>query len=151
VTVDDDAAVHFLVGDRQPMAVDANFGQLVRRAVESFGKCARDVGFDQPAILGRGRDRAMVGDLGQDLVQQRLRGGLHLDQRRTWIVARLANRNMFDAERATATGNDIEYFGKDQAVDDMPTDLDILDQRVCQRRFVSCVRLHDGVCRAAGS
>ena len=51
VEIDDDAAIHFLIGDRHPAAVQPHFGPLVGGAVKTFGKRAGDVGRRQPAIV----------------------------------------------------------------------------------------------------
>ena len=67
--IDDDAAVHFLIGNFNPLAADPHFGPLIGRAVERFGEGAVHVGIDEPAILRRSADRAVVGNLGQNLIE----------------------------------------------------------------------------------
>ena len=66
VAIDHDAAIHFLVGNSNPLAVEPDLGALVGRAVKPFGKRPRDVGVFQPGVVERSRHGAMIGDLGQD-------------------------------------------------------------------------------------
>ncbi len=56
LAIDDNAAIHFLLGNADPMPLEANFGALVGRAVEAFRKSAGEIGFDRRASCKRGRN-----------------------------------------------------------------------------------------------
>ena len=130
--VDDDRAVHLLIGDLQPAAGDADFGPLVRRAVEVFGKRPGNVGRDEAAIADVGRHRAVVGDLGEDLLQDLFVVGADFQQGMAGVVPRLPDRDLLDLETAAAAGDGIENFGQDEAVDDMAADFDLFHELAAQ-------------------
>ena len=85
--VDDDAAIHFLIGDLDPLAADADFGPLIGRAVERLGKGAVHIGRHEPAILRGRADRAVVGDLGENLFEQFGRVGAAPRPAHSWDLA----------------------------------------------------------------
>ena len=66
-----DAAVHLLVVDVDPAAVDADLGRLVGRAVELLGERAGDIGRDDPGVLGMDRRGAVLDQVAQDRVERR--------------------------------------------------------------------------------
>ena len=75
----DDAAVHLLIVDRNPLATQPDLRPLVRRAIKSLGKGAGDVGLGQSAIAGVGGRGAVIGDQRQDVVQKlRVVGGISI-------------------------------------------------------------------------
>ncbi len=68
-SIDDNAAIHLLLGDPSPLSADANFGPLVRRAVEPLGKGGGNVRVNRRAVGERNRHGAVIGDLRDDLGQ----------------------------------------------------------------------------------
>ena len=128
--IDNDAAIHFLIGDRHPAAVQPNFGPLIGRAVKTFGKSAGDIGRFQPAIVLRDRHGPMIGDLRDNGRQCRRRAGLDFDQRIARIVPRLADRDPLDAKRPAAGRDQIENLRQNQAIDNVAAQLDFLDETI---------------------
>ena len=128
LTVDGDAAIHFLVGNFNPAAVDADFGALVGRAVESFGKRAGNIGRHQMAVLLRGGDGAMIADLRENGGEDFGGGRADVDQGEAGIALGFADRDLLDLEGAAGGVDQVEHLGKDQAVDDVPGNLHFLDE-----------------------
>ena len=126
--VDDDRAVHLLIGDLQPVAGNADFGPLVRRAIEIFGKSPGNVGRHEAAIADVGRHRAVVGDLGEDFLQDLFLVGANFQQGMAGVVPRLPDRDLLDFATAAPAGDGIEDFGQDEAVDDMAADFDLFHE-----------------------
>ena len=93
--IDDDAAIHFLIGHRNPMSAQPNLGPLVRGAVKALGKRAVDVGRDQLAVVLRRRHGAVIGDLRRESsASASLVSAPDFDQRIARIVAGLADRDL---------------------------------------------------------
>ena len=126
--VDDDAAVHFLQFDFAPLASQSDFGPLVRRTVEPFGKRSGDVGGDEATILQRRRHRAVVGDLRENFLQRLGGRCADLDERVARVVARLADGDLLDPKRAAAGRDQVENLRQNEAVDDVAVDFDVLDR-----------------------
>ena len=153
---DHNSAIHLLVGNFDPMAVQPDFGALVGRAVKAFGERAVHVGRDEPAILLGRRHRAVVGDLGQNSLHQLRRGGADFDHRVARIVAGLADRDLGDAKLAAAGRDRVQHLGQDEAVDDMAGDFDLFDTigDIVAGSLANCIargrrglvgsRMHDG-------
>ncbi len=138
---DHDRAVHFLPGDLQPAAGDADLGPLVGGAIKIFGKRSGDVGLHEAAIADVGGDRAMVGDLRQDFLQDLFVVGANLQQGMAGVVSRLPDRDLLDFETAAAAGDGIEDFGQDQTVDDVAADFDLFHELAVAAlgRFPRCI------------
>lgn len=128
IDVDDDRAVHFLIGDFQPAAGDADFGPLVRGAIKIFGKGPGNVGRDQTAVASVGRRRAVVGDLGEDFPQHLFLVSADFQPCIAGIVPRLPDRDLLDLANAPAASDEVEDFRQDEAVDDMAADLDLFHE-----------------------
>ena len=110
IDVDDDRAVHFLIGDFQPAAGDADFGPLVRGAIEIFGKGPGNVGRDQTAVASVGRRRAVVGDLGEDFPQHLFLVSADFQPCIAGIVPRLPDRDLLDLANAPAASDESRGF-----------------------------------------
>lgn len=123
-----DSAVHFLVGDFDPVAVETNFGTLVGGAVEALWERAVHVGGDQPAVLLVGWHRAVVGYLSQHVLHDGLAWRADLDRGIAWVVSRLADGDIENAKLPPAGHDRIEYFGQDQAVDNVAGDFHLLGE-----------------------
>ena len=130
--VDDDAAIHFLIGDLAPVAVEADFGPLVGRAVETFGKRAGDVGRDQPAIVLRRRHGAVVGDAAEDVFAASSRRPRELRPAHSSDRCAPGRSTIFLMRNVpAAAGDQVENLRQDQAIDDVAANLDFLDR--CER------------------
>ena len=126
--IDDDAAIHFLVGDFDPIAAEADLGPLVGRAVKAFGKRAVHVGGDEAAVLLGRRARRRGRRSGPESAAARSsRRCADFDHGIARIVAGLADRDLRDAKRAAAGRDRVEHLGQDQAVDDVAGDFDLFD------------------------
>ena len=123
--VDHDPAVHFLIGNLQPVAGDADLGSLVGGAIEFFGKGPGNVGRHKAAVVDVGWHRAVVGDLRQDFFQALFAVSANFQQGMAGVVPRLPDHDLLDFETAAAAGNRIENLGQNEAVDDMAADLDL--------------------------
>ena len=126
--LDGDTAVHFLIGDVDPMATDSQLGPLVGGAVKPLGKSAVHVGWHQLAILLGGWRSPVVADLRKDFAQQLRVGRADFYQGETRIETCLADRDLLDLESSAGRRNQIENLGQDQAVDDVPADLHVFDE-----------------------
>jgi hypothetical protein len=127
--VNDDAAVHLLVLDVDPLAVKPELRAEVGRAVEAVGERAVEVRGHSDAIGGVGRNRAVRVDLVQDAFEL-LRGvGPHLDAREAGTVLALAEPQRLDVVAPAARKNGVEHFGEQQRVDNVPGHLDVFDMR----------------------
>ena len=93
--IDDDAAVHFLVGDFDPVPGQADLGPLVGGAVKAFGKGAVHVGRAPAGNLAarsaRRRGRRSAPEISPS---SSARSALDFDQRIARIVAGLADRDL---------------------------------------------------------
>jgi hypothetical protein len=128
--IDHYSAIHFLVGDFDPMAVQPDFGSLVGRAVKTFGKRAVHVGVGEAAVLFRGWDSSMIGDLGEDMSHPLSVGGANFNDCIARVMSGLADRDVRDAELAAVGGDRVEHLGQNEAVDDMAGDFDLFDDGI---------------------
>ena len=68
VPVDDDPAVHLLIGDLDPFALEADLGLLVRGRVEAVGEGAGEIRHGGFRVFGVGRRRAVLDEVADDLL-----------------------------------------------------------------------------------
>ena len=62
--IDEDAAVHLLILDFDPLATQTNFTPLIGRAVKALGKCSGNISRNKPCILALNWHGSMVGNIG---------------------------------------------------------------------------------------
>lgn len=129
VCVDHDAAVHFLVVDRRPRAIQPDFRALVCRAVETRRKCPGDVSVTQSTVVGCDGHGSVVEQLSQDFVQSITGLGLNLNQGITGIGTILTHVDLLDVKRALHRDDAVKNLRQQQAVDDMPGNFDIFHSR----------------------
>ena len=135
VAIDQDAAIHFLVGNLNPVTVEPNFGALVGGAVKAFGERPGNIGVFQPGVVERSRHGPMIGNLAENFRQRLGRFGTHFQQRVAGIGPALTDRDSLNL-KGPATGHDhVENLRQNQAVDDVPANFDFFDKRH-RRRWV---------------
>ena len=125
--VKDDPAVHLLVLNVDPAPPVANLGPLVRRAVKRLRKRAGDVGRNRARVLGVNRRGPVLDQVAEDGVDRLGRLRLDPDPRIARVGSPNADLALVDLERAPHLENPIEDLGKQQRVDDVSPDLDLVD------------------------
>ena len=123
------STVHFLIIDRDPFSTQPNLGPLVCGAVETFGKRAVDIGFDQPTVRRGHGYRSVIQQLRENLVESFPRVGLDFHRGIARIAAPLPDADLQDREGTLHGRNAVENLRQQQAVDDVPGNLDVLDSR----------------------
>src|SRR5262249_43524091 len=141
VGVDQDAAVHLLVLDLDPLAVQADLGAVVGGAVKALRKGAVHVGGDGDAVAGADRHGAVVVDGVEDLAQGVGRGGAHLKLGVAVVGLPLADVDVLDDVGAAVRQDLVEDLGQEERVDDVAVQLDFLDEAAAGRRCRVHVRL----------
>ena len=141
--IDEDAAVHLLVFHVDPVAAEADLGAVVGRAVEALGEGAVHV--------GRRRSRspaATTGTAPWSWMASRIsrsvsaRVGADLDAGVAGVVLPLADADVLDDVGAAAGEDLVQHLGQEQRVDDVPVDLDFLDESLLARCALGHDRLH---------
>jgi hypothetical protein len=125
--VNHNAAVHLLIVDRRPVAVQANLGSLIGRAVKPFGKRPVDVRLDQSGVASVDGNGAVIGNLRDDRLQGAVAGGANLDAGKAGVGAVVPDDDVLDLELAARGRDAVEHLGQDQAVDDVAANLDVFD------------------------
>jgi hypothetical protein len=134
--IDEDAAIHFLIGHRRPNAGETDFGALVRGAVEAFGKRARNVGWFEATILRGGGHGAEISDFIEHVAERRAIVGADFDERTAYVFVRLADGDFLDAKRGPVRRDAVEGFRQHQAIDDMSVNFDVFEEAIgCFGKF----------------
>jgi hypothetical protein len=128
--LDHNSAVHFLIRNGPPSAIEPDFGPLIGRAVKSFGERSLDIGGLKARIIDCCGHCAVVGNLREDLAQSIAAIGTNFKQGITGVGSPLADGHVLDLECAPAGGDHIEDLGQDQAVDDVTANLNIFHKRL---------------------
>ena len=128
-TIDDDAAVHFLIVDLDPLSRRGGFRSAGWSCCRNLRETRRRY---RPSTSRQsccdGWHRAVIGDLRQDLAQRFGRRRALRSTGKAGVVAALADRDVLDAENTARRGDDVENLGQDQAVDDVAADFDFFDK-----------------------
>ena len=127
--IDENGAVHFLVGHFDPVPGDADFGPLVGRAVEILGIGAVDVGGNERAVATSVGTAPWSAISASSFCNSLFACRADFQHRMAGIVPQRADRDVLDRAIAAVGGHDIEDLGQNEAVDDVTADLDLFDER----------------------
>ena len=126
--VDEDAAVHLLVLDLDPLAAETHLRAVVGRAVEVLGKRPVHVGGHDVAIVRGDRGGTVVVDLAEDLLQHFGGRRPHLDAGEAGIGLALADADVLEDVRPAVRQDLVQHLGQEQRIDDVALDLDLFDE-----------------------
>ena len=122
------SAIHFLILDLDPLAVQVHLRAVIRRAVKALREGAVHVGANDSAVAGGDRHRAMIVDRVEDFLQALRGGGADLDAREAGVALPLTDLDLLDRVRAAARQDLVQDLGQEQRVDDVALQFDELDE-----------------------
>ena len=141
--VESDAAVHLLVLDVDPAAVDSDLRLLVGGAVEVLRESRGDVSRHSPRVLGVDRRGAVLDEVADDRVEGLGRVGVDADPRVAGVGPLDADRALVDLERPPHLEDAVKDLRQQERIDDVAANLDLVDRagRLSGGRRRRCMRI----------